>query len=110
MRRFAAATRHRYGKGAGYYVGTVVKEPAFYDALVAEMLKRARIRPALRPPEGVEAGVRKGGGKALLFLVNHLEEARDVRVPSGKRELLSGRLTAGSWRLDPFGVAVVRLR
>ena len=109
LKKFAAATRHHFGKGTGYYVGTVLKEEAFYDALVADMLKAARVRPVVRPPQGVEAAVRKGKGKALLFLMNHTEQPKVVNVPAGKRELLTGRKTADTLKLGVFGVAVIKL-
>ena len=38
MQAFAGATRHHFGQGWGYYVGTLVKEPNFYDELVADVL------------------------------------------------------------------------
>ena len=109
MKEFAAATRNRYGKGFGYYVGTVVEEDGFYDGLLADVLKSARIKPVVKPPRGVEVTVREGQGRKLLFLVNHLEEPATVRIPSGKIELLSGRKTGAEIGLGAYGVAVVRL-
>ncbi len=109
LRPYAALTRQRFGKGAGYYVGTVFKEDAFYDALVAEVVRRAGIVPPLRPPAGVEASLREGGGRRLLFLVNHTDEERRVSVPAGRRELLTGARSAGSLTLEPNGAAVLRL-
>jgi beta-galactosidase len=109
MKRFAAATRHRFGQGTGYYVGTVFGEEAFYDALVADVLRTARVRPPVRPPLGVEASLRQGRGRRLLFLVNHAEAPREVKVPRGKRELISGERVRGAVRLGVFGVAVVEL-
>ena len=106
---YAAATRNRFGKGWGYYVGTIVDSEAFYDALVGEILSAAKIRPAAVPPEGVEATVREGKGRRLLFLVNHTEETKAVAAPTGKTELLSGRRTGESLSLPPYGVAIVRL-
>jgi len=110
LKRFAALTRNDFGKGTGFYVGAVVKESAFYDALVATVLKTARVRPVLRPPAGVEATVRAGKGRRLLFLINHNETPTTVSVPAGKRELLTGKTTGKELALDRFGVAVIRLR
>ena len=109
LKKFAAATRNTFGKGKAYYVGTVVKERAFYDALVADVLKAGRVRPVATPPEGVEVSVRQGAGKKLLFVVNHTEETKVVNVPAGKRELLTGRQTAGELRLGRYDVAVIKL-
>jgi beta-galactosidase len=106
---FAAVTRNRFGKGAAYYVGAVVREEAFYDQLIADVLKAAKVQPPLAPPEGVEVAVREGAGKKLLFVVNHTEEKQTVSVPPGKRELLTGEETTDSLDLDRYGVAVIKL-
>jgi len=106
---FAAATCNEFGKGAAYYVGTRIREPEFYDALIAQLLKRARVRAVVQPPPGVEVSVREGNGRKLLFVINHTECKQSARVPAGKLELLSGRETAETLELDRFGVAVIKL-
>jgi len=102
-------TRHAYGKGRGWYVGTVAKEEGFYDQLARALLTDAGIKPVVEPPGGVEAGVREGGGKKLLFLVNHTTTPKTVHVPAGKRELLSGQTTTGTLDLGILGVAVLEM-
>jgi hypothetical protein len=52
--------------------------------------------------------MRSGGGRELLFVVNHLDEPVELPVPAGKGELLSGTTTAATLRLDRFGVALLR--
>jgi len=110
MDKYAALTRHRSGKGAGLYLGTVAKEPAFYDALVTCLMETARLQSPAKPPEGVEFAVREGNGKRLLFILNHMEEACTVEVPSGKVDLLTGHKTGKTIELDRFGVAVIKLK
>ncbi len=105
---FAAASRHRHGRGWGYYVGTLLREEAFYDLLVRDLLEKAGL-PALPPPEGVERSVREDGARRLLFLVNHAEEERTVDLPPGGRDLLGAEAPDGQLTLPPFGVAVVDL-
>ena len=109
MTRFAAATRNRYGKGSSYYVGTVVQEEAFYDLLIAEVLRAAAICPVVSPPRGVEVSVRQRRGRKYLFLINHTEVRQSVKVPAGRKELLTGALTEDKLTLDVFGVAVLKL-
>ena len=109
MKPFAAATRNRFGKGVGYYVGTVIKEEAFYDALMADVLKNARIKPIIAPPPGVEVTVREGQSGKFLFVVNHLEEPRTVQVPAGRKELITGKTTRSMLTLGAYDVAVVRI-
>jgi len=109
MKKFAAVTRNAFGRGAGWYCGTVAKEPAFYEALIAALLKDARIRLICRPVEGVEVSVRQGRGKRLLFVINYTEEKKSITVPAGGRELLTGKTTGKTMKLARFGVAVIRL-
>ncbi len=109
LKDFAAVTRYRYGEGVGWYVGTIVKEDEFYDALVAKVLEDAGIEPVVDPPAGVEASIREGKKHKLLFLLNHTEEPKSVKTPSGKRDLLTDKQTEEVLKLEPFGVAVLEL-
>lgn len=109
MKPYAALTRHAYRKGAAYYLGTVIKEEAFYDALVADLLRAARIKPILAPPAGVEVSVREGKSGRLLFVLNHTEEPRRVRLPKPGRDLLAGTPAKQDIELGPYGVAVVEV-
>ena len=106
---FAAVTRNRFGKGAGYYVGTVIKEEAFYGKLMAHVLGVAGVKAVVTPPDGVEVSVREGAGKRLLFLMNHTDERKAVKVPAGCTELLTGSTTGEAVELDFYGVAVIKL-
>ena len=106
---FAAVTRNKYGKGQGWYVGAIFKEDVFYDKLVNRLLQEANIRPVVRPPEGVEASVREGDGVKILFLINHTEDVKSVRIPAGKIDLLTGEKTDDVIELDEFAVAVIKM-
>ncbi|NLG49825.1 MAG: beta-galactosidase [Chloroflexi bacterium] len=109
MQPYAALTRNRYGQGWGYFLGTVIQEPGFYDALIAELLERAGIAAVVKPPAGVEASIREGNGRRLLFLINHTEQPQTVTVPAGQMELLTQTETGHTLTLDRYGVAVVQL-
>ncbi len=106
---YAAATRHQFGEGWGYYVGTVVQEPEFYDGLITDLLAHAGVEPLVKPPLGMEASIRSGGDKRLLFLVNHTEQELVAQVPPGGTELITGREVTGSVTLGVYGVAVIRM-
>ncbi len=110
LRDMAAVTRHRFGKGVGYYVGAVVKEEEFYDRLIADLLAAGGVEPPVSPPPGVEVSVRESADRALLFLVNHTEDRQSVPVPPGKQELLTSAQTGEQIELEPYGVAVIKLR
>jgi beta-galactosidase len=109
VKEYAAVTRHAHGKGRGWYVGTVVKEEGFYDRLAQALLKDAGIEPVLAAPRGVEVALREGAGRKLLFVLNHTAAPVTVRVPAGKRELLTGQVTSGTLELAVLGVAVLEL-
>jgi beta-galactosidase len=109
INQFAAVTRNEFGRGTGWYVGTIVSETQFYDRLVARLLNDARIEPLVAPPPGVEAATRANAEQKLLFLINHTEEDKPVRIPKSRRELLTDETTGESLKLKPFGVAVIEL-
>ncbi len=109
MKPFAAVTRNEYGKGKAWYVGMVAKEEGFYDDLTRHLLEDAGVKPVVHPPLGVEASIRQGQGRRLLFLMNHTDEPKTVTVPQGRPELLSGTKTGDSLTIDRFGVAILEL-
>ena len=109
MSRLSCRTRHAFGKGKGWYVGTVMKEQAFYDDLIARLLADAGVEPLVRPPDGVEVSVRQNDERRLVFLINHTEQERTVPVPAGRRELLSDTLTGDVIELGRYGVAIVEM-
>ncbi len=110
MKPFSAVTRNNYGKGKGWYVGTVIKEESFYDNLIARLLEDADIRPLLHPPNGVEVSIRQKHGKKLLFLINHTQQPKIVDIPGGGIELLNNNKIKKTLRLNKFDVAVILLK
>ena len=109
LENYAAVTRHEFGKGTGWYVGTIAKEELFYDKLIEKLLKDANIEKFIEIPAGVEASIRQGNGNKLLFLINHTEELKSVIIPKGKSDLLNGGKTDDSIELGIYGVAVIKL-
>jgi beta-galactosidase len=85
------------------------EEAGFYDQLVKALLDDAGIRPVLEPPEGVEVGVREGGGRTLVFILNHTTTPKTIHVPAGKRELLTQQTTGETLVLGILGVAVLEM-
>ncbi len=108
LRGHAAVTRNRFGKGFGYYVATIAQSESFYDELVSDVLARASI-PRMRLPRGVEAVVRTGEGRSILFLINHTDDQVVVEPPAGRQELLTGEITGSTAILERHGVLVVKL-
>jgi beta-galactosidase len=106
LESYAALTRHRHGRGTAWYVGTLVKEEAFYDGLIATLLTDAAVVPLFRPPPGVELSVREGNGRRLVFLINHTEDRREVALPRPMRSALSDGPASDRVTLERHGVAV----
>lgn len=104
-----AATLRRLGRGAVVYVGTYL-DGAVADALVPELVKLAKVEPALpRIPAGVEVVRREAADRVLWFVINHATEERTVRdLPAGF-DLVTQRKVANELVLPPFGVAVIRV-
>lgn len=110
MTAFAAATKNSFKKGSGYYVGCVVKEDAFYDGLIADVIKTAGVAPLLTVPEGVEVSRRSGRGRELIFLINHAQEEKTVALPYPRAtDAFTGKPVRKQLVLEPFGVAVLKL-
>ncbi len=109
LRDYAAVTRNKFGKGVGWYMGTIVREPSFYDNLISQLLADANVKAVVQLPRGVEVTIRQGNGHRLLFLVNHTDREQRVIVPAGRSELLTKSKTTDTFVLDSFGVAVIEL-
>ena len=102
-------TKHRYGDGTAYYVGTHADE-AFYRRYLADRCEEAGIRPLVNAPADVEATLRENARGRFLFLLNHGAAAADVAVGGGT-DLLTGTTYAdgSTVQLAPAGVAIIRL-
>lgn len=110
LKGYAAVTRNAYGSGAAWYVGTVVEQDDFYDILVRRLTRDVGVTPLLTPPEGVEVSLRSGQGRRLLFVINHTSEQVEFGgLPPNDGDLLTTDPVGDTIRLEPFGVAVLRL-
>ncbi len=95
------------GDGKALYVGARLDALGLgrvYDRVPA--LRGAETLAAAGP--GVERVVRSGGGVSYEFVINRSGEQLEVPLATPGTELLSGKPVAGTVRLEPKGVAVVR--
>ena len=101
-------TRHPFGEGAAYYVGTRSTED-FYTEFIRDRLREAGIRQRLPVQDGVEVTCRENEKAEYLFILNHNSIAAAVKdVPEGV-DLLTGRKAeAGSLTLPPKGVCILK--
>jgi beta-galactosidase len=98
----AAATRHPYGDGEAFYLGTLPDRATLRD-LVAQACGRAGIAFRTDVPAGVEV-VRRG---EYLFVISHLDRAVELDLGGESRDLLTSDVVGPSVVLGPRGVLVL---
>ena len=100
-------TVNKVGSGLAYYLATDAEDrflADFYRALAA----RKKIEPVVEPADDVEVLVREGPGRRLVFLLNHADEARRVRLGKVKgKDLLSGKALKTAVKLEAYGVRII---
>jgi beta-galactosidase len=70
--------------------------------------EEAGVTPTAEVPPGVDAVRRKTEDASFLFLLNHSQEAVEVRLPNPGRDLLTGTEYDSQLILDPLGVAILQ--
>ena len=103
-----AVTRHKFGQGLSYYVGTQ-PEPAFMEQLLVQVCTEKNIYPAMVVPAGVELVCRAGqrADEIFYFLLNHNQTPVEFAVNPIYYDLLTGQRCEGGVRLDINGVAIL---
>lgn len=102
-----ALTRHSFGQGASYYLGTELEEGGLawlLDRMCREAQVRARVLPA-----GVEMTRRASGDAEWVFVLNFSDTEVNVELEGGGKELLGGTAVGSSLALAARGVAIVQL-
>ncbi|MCK6579244.1 MAG: beta-galactosidase [Anaerolineae bacterium] len=105
-----AITRHRFGAGHAFYVGTRPEAAYLRDLLVGICVDNG-IHRLLGAAPGVEASLRVGDGERYLFIINHLQTTQSVDL-LGKRgiDLITQTQIGDRLLLEPYGVRLVRLQ
>lgn len=101
-----AITRHRFGKGQVVYVG-VFSDHRFYERIASWLISETRLAPALISSPGLELTERWQGDRRLLFLLNHHNQSRQIRLSHKYLELISNRILSGTVVLDPREVMIL---
>jgi beta-galactosidase len=101
-----AVTRHTFGAGTAYYLGTS-PETRYIESLVRAVCEQAGVRPIMEAPHGVDAVRRETENASFRFLLNHNDRAVEVRMPVPGRDLLTEEEHGSMLLLDPLGVAVL---
>ncbi len=110
----AALTRHQFGQGFSYYLGTQ-PEAGLMERLLLQVCHEAGVSAPLQAnvPAGVELVRRENEQGSFLFILNHNPAMVQVDL-SGLNEyqlLLgdAGELPQDSLKLDGFGLAILSL-
>jgi beta-galactosidase len=103
-----AVTMNRLDAGRVIYLGVAAEQP-LYDALIPGLCRMAGVWPVVRTPPGIEAAERSDRDRRILFLLNHGDRPRRVRLGPGRFTDLAGdeRLHRGCVTLPPLGVRVL---
>ncbi|NIH87714.1 beta-galactosidase [Amycolatopsis granulosa] len=104
-----AITRHGYGAGVAWYLGTR-PDPDGMRRLIDRIAAEAGVAPVLPGlPPGVQAVRRAAPDREFLFLLNHNTEEVRIGLPEPAPDLLTGSAPAARHTLPPRGVAVLRI-
>ena len=104
-----AITRHQFGKGTAFYLGTEL-EPAGINWLISLLCTQAGVMPVVQNlPAGVEALRRSKDGKSWLFLLNHTGGEIHIPLETPGRNLLTAESVSNSVTLETNAVAVIEL-
>ena len=103
---FCVLTRNGHGRGEAFYLGTIVREPGFYDELAATLLAAARLPVPALLPHGLQVRTRCSDEHRYRFFINHLNRPVEAKLTEGV-DLLTGRALGGTTTLDALAVVVV---
>ena len=108
----AAVTRHEFGRGETYYLGTHPEEN-YLRSLLLQIAQKRGVTHAEGLPAGVQVSVRSGKSGAYLFVLNLGREPRRVKLSSDAyaeaargEGLLSGKRYGSEIELEPYGVEI----
>ncbi|MGH3207327.1 MAG: beta-galactosidase [Trebonia sp.] len=101
----AAVTRHPYGRGEAFYVGTL-PDRATLRWVIQQACRHAGVEHRTDLPPGVEA-VRRGDH---LFLISHLDRPVELDLGGKSLDLLTSAIVGPAVVLGPRGVLVLNPR
>ncbi|MBV9383327.1 MAG: beta-galactosidase [Streptosporangiaceae bacterium] len=103
-----ALTRHRFGDGLAWYLGTRPGEAAMRRIVLAAARAAGAGPPVPGLPPGVEAVRRAGPRGSYLLLLNHSGDQADIGLPVPMADLLGAPGPRARILLPARGVAVLR--
>jgi beta-galactosidase len=101
-----AITRHQFGKGTSYYLGTSLAHEGL-AWLLGQICADAGVQPILNVPDGVEVTSRKNDTHAWFFVLNHSDKEVRIKLPAKELDLITGTIT-NTVKLEPKGIAIIQ--
>ena len=105
----AALTRHSYGRGQVYHLGSTFTRENF-RLLLEHFGISEPFREWIEAPEGVETVLREKDGRRFLFVLNFQAEDQGITLKKPAVLLYTGKKAEGEIILPPFGTAVYELQ
>lgn len=102
-----AITRHQFGQGASFYIGTLLDE-AGLSWLLDRIVTEAKVSVSSAAPIGVELIQRGSGTQTWLFALNYSSRPVEVTLDRSGRDLITGATVDKSIVLGPTGVAIIQ--
>lgn len=103
-----AVTRHQFGQGNAYYLGTSLNQDGL-AWLVDLVCQDAGLQLVGGIPPGVEITRRSHGAHTWSFLLNYSGEPVQLELPDDGIDLISGVQTKGTLNLEKNGIAIIQL-
>lgn len=105
-----AITKHRFGKGLAYYLGTELEQDGLTD-LLNDIFSDAKLKKVaeryLQENSELSVTVRQGPTHIFLFLLNHTNDSQQVQFLSEGTALLSKRKVC-ELTLAPMEVEIIK--
>ncbi|MCI8894538.1 MAG: beta-galactosidase [Lachnospiraceae bacterium] len=104
-----AVTRHPFGDGAVYYLGTAL-EPAGIAKVLDMAVSDAGVTPVIAEATQLEIACRWAGDCIYYFIINFKEEAQAVPACfAGQTDLLTGKTVEAGEQMAKYEVKIVKL-
>ena len=102
-----AITRHQYGQGIGFYLGTMLDDEGL-SWLLERVSAEAKLPVSPAAPIGVELIRRSDEAHSWLFALNYSDQSVEIALDRSGREIVSGKMVDQSIVLGPTSVAIVQ--
>ncbi len=103
-----AMTRHPFGQGVSFYLGTLLEEPGL-SWLLGRACGEAGVSVSPSTPLGVELIKRSDGTRTWLFALNYSTQEVEVALEQPGHDLITGAGLDKSVRLGPLDIVIIQL-